>query len=83
MDLVETCEYTLKRIALSNLTTILENPKSISYFVEWSSHATSMNASQLMIKLYQEENKRFGVRFEKGILQDLERPLLPKLSYLI
>ena len=36
-----------------------------------------------MIKLYQEENVRFGVRFEKGILQDVERPLLPKLSYLI
>lgn len=26
---------------------------------------------------------RFGVRFDKGILQDVERPLLPKLSYLI
>ena len=42
-----------------------------------------MNATQLLIKLYQEENARYGVRFEKGILQDVERPLLPKLSYLI
>lgn len=83
LDVIESCEYTLKRIALSCLTTILENPKSISFFVEWSSHSTSMNASQLMISLYKEENTRYGVRFEKGILQDLERPLLPKLSYLI
>jgi len=36
-----------------------------------------------MIKLYQEENTRYSVKFDKGILQDMERPLLPKLSYLI
>lgn len=51
--------------------------------MEWNSHKSSLNATQLMIKLYQEENVRFGVRFDKGILQDVERPLLPKLSYLI
>jgi hypothetical protein len=83
LDLIERCEYTLKRIALSCLTTILENTKAIPYFVEWNSHKTSINASQLMIKLYSEENLRFGVKFDKGILLDLERPLLPKLSYLI
>jgi hypothetical protein len=52
LDLIESCEYTLKRISLSCLTTILENPKSVSYLVAWSSHATAMNASQLMLKLY-------------------------------
>ena len=83
LDLIEGCEYTLKRLSLSCLCTVLENPKSFQYFVEWNSHRSSMNATQLLIKLYQEENARYGVRFEKGILQDVERPLLPKLSYLI
>lgn len=83
LDLIETCDYTLKRIALSCLCTILENQKSFQYFMEWNSHKSSLNATQLLIKLYQEENARFGVRFEKGILLDVERPLLPKLSYLI
>ena len=83
LDLIESCDYTLKRIALSCLCTILENQKSFQYFMEWNSHKSSLNATQLLIKLYQEENVRFGVRFEKGILQDVERPLLPKLSYLI
>lgn len=83
LDLIESCEYTLKRLSLSCLCTILENTKSFQYFVEWNSHKTSMNATQLLIKLYQEENQRYGVRFDKGILQDVERPLLPKLSYLI
>ena len=83
LDLIESCDYTLKRISLSCLCTILENQKSFQYFMEWNSHKSSLNATQLLIKLYQEENVRFGVRFEKGILQDVERPLLPKLSYLI
>jgi len=83
LDLIENCDYTLKRISLSCLCTILENQKSFQYFMEWNSHKSSLNATQLLIKLYQEENVRFGVRFEKGILQDVERPLLPKLSYLI
>ena len=83
LDLIESCDYTLKRIALSCLCTILENKKSNQYFMEWNSQKSSLNATQLLIKLYSEENTRFGVRFEKGILQDIERPLLPKLSYLI
>lgn len=83
LDLIESCDYTLKRISLSCLCTILENQKSFQYFMEWNSHKSSLNATQLLIKLYQDENIRFGVRFEKGILQDVERPLLPKLSYLI
>ena len=68
LDLIESCDYTLKRIALSCLCTILENQKSFQYFMEWNSHKSSLNATQLLIKLYQEENTRFGVRFEKGIL---------------
>lgn len=83
LDLIESCDYTLKRIALSCLCTILENQKSFQYFMEWNSNKSSLNATQLLIKLYSEENTRFGVKFEKGILQDIERPLLPKLSYLI
>lgn len=42
-----------------------------------------MNATQLMIRLYEEENKRFGVDVTDGIIRNTERPLFPKLSYLI
>jgi len=37
----------------------------------------------LLIRLYEEENKRFGVKIENGILLNTVRPLFPKLSYLI
>ena len=83
LDLIETCEYTLKRLALSCLCTLLENKKSFQSFVEWNSHKSGLNATQLLIRLYEEENKRFGVEVVDGILQNTERPLFPKLSYLI
>lgn len=83
LDLTETCEYTLKRLTLSCLCTLLENNKSFQSFVEWNSHKSGLNATQLLIRLYEEENKRFGVKIENGILLNTVRPLLPKLSYLI
>ena len=83
LDLTETCEYTLKRLTLSCLCTLLENNKSFQSFVEWNSHKSGLNATQLLIRLYEEENKRFGVKIENGILLNTVRPLFPKLSYLI
>jgi hypothetical protein len=82
LDLMETCEYTVKRLACSCLCTILENAKSFSYFVEWNSKKTSINASQLLVELYKNEDKRFGVTFNDGILNNGERPLFPEISYL-
>jgi hypothetical protein len=49
LNLVECSEYTLKRLALSNLCTILENTKSFKYFIEWNSKRTSVNATQMLI----------------------------------
>jgi hypothetical protein len=45
LDLAESCEAALKRLCLSNICTILENPKSFSYFVEWNSRKANMNGS--------------------------------------
>jgi len=49
--------------------------------VEWSSSKTTINASQLLVKLYKEEDERFGVKVDNGILQNTERPLNPDDSY--
>ena len=83
LDLAENCEQSLKRSVLSAICTILENPKSFQYFVEWNSAKTTNNASQLLIGLYREEDKRFGVQYDQGILQNVERPLNPCDSYLV
>lgn len=49
LDLIETCEDSLKRLALASLCTILENNKSFQYFIEWNSSKTTLNATQLLI----------------------------------
>ena len=83
LDLIETCEESLKRLSLASLCTILENSKSFQYFIEWNSTRTSLNATQLLIKLYQQEDTRFGVKYSvDGILEAAERPLVPGESYL-
>lgn len=83
LDLAENCEPSLKRLVLSAMCTILENPKSFQYFVEWNSSKTTINASQLLVRLFGEEDKRFGVKVDNGILQDTERPLNPNDSYYV
>lgn len=83
LDMAETCEHALKRICISCLCTILENAKSFQYFVEWSSSSSQFNATQMLIKLYQDEDKRFNVSYDNGILQNVDRPLNPVDSYLV
>jgi hypothetical protein len=83
LDLIETCEDSLKRLALASLCTMLENNKSFQYFIEWNSSRTSLNATQLLIKLYEQEDARFGVKYNvDGVLQSEQRPLVPRESYL-
>ena len=83
LDLVETCEESLKRLSLASLCTILENNKSFQYFIEWNSTRSGLNATQLLIKLYQNEDHRQGVKYApSGVLETIERPLVPGDSYL-
>jgi len=82
LDLIETCEDSLKRLALASLCTILENNKSFQYFIEWNSSKTTLNATQLLIQLYHKEDARFSVKYNTtGILESAERPLVPTESY--
>ena len=36
-----------------------------------------------MIKLYEQEDHRYGVEYHNGLLVNTERPLFPKESYLV
>jgi hypothetical protein len=56
LDLIENCDESLKRLALASLCTILENNKSFQYFIEWNSTKSNINATQLLIKLYEQED---------------------------
>lgn len=83
LDLLESSGESLRRLILSSLCTILQNGKVFKYFVEWNSSKTTINATQLLIKLYEEEDKRFSVTYNNGIIQSSDRPLFPNTSYMI
>lgn len=36
-----------------------------------------VNATQLLIRLYSEEDERFGVKYQDGVVENRERPLVP------
>jgi len=81
LDLLEESDECLRRLILSSICTILHNDKVFKYFVEWNSSKTTISASQLLIKLFEYEDKRYGVEYDNGIIKSIDRPLFPKSSY--
>ncbi len=65
-------------MALSSLSYLIENPKSIPYFCDWNSTKTMINATQLLIKIYEKEDLKYGVKYVDGILVNQQRPLNPR-----
>lgn len=57
--MLEACAEVHKRALISSLSTILENPKAIPMFQDWKSSKGKVNGSQLLIRLYIEEDERF------------------------
>ena len=78
LDILEACQDMLTRVFLSTLCTLVENQKAIQMYVEWDSARTTINATQLMIRLYTKEDLRFGVQYENGVLKNSDWPLNPK-----
>ncbi len=78
--MLETCDDVLKRVLMSSLSTILENPKAIPMFQDWKSSKGRINGSQLLIRLYTEEDERFVVKYSDGVLLNAERPLTPRVA---
>ncbi len=58
LDMLEACDEVHKRVLISSLSTILENPKAIPMFQDWKSAKGRINGSQLLIKLYGDEDDR-------------------------
>ena len=79
LDMLEACDDVHKRVLMSSLSTIIENAKAIPMFQDWKSSKGRINASQLLIRLYSEEDERFGVRYSDGVLTSADRPLTPRV----
>ena len=55
LEFLEVCDEIHKKMALSCLSYLIENPKAIPYFCDWNSSRTMINATQLLIKVYERE----------------------------
>lgn len=56
--MLESCDQIHKRVLISSLSTLLENQKAIPMFQDWKSSKGKINGSQLLIKLYTDEDER-------------------------
>ena len=39
-----------------------------------------VNATQLMIRMYSQEDEKYGVRYENGVVVNKHKPLVPELT---
>ena len=80
MEFLEYCNPMHRKMTLSALSRLIENPKSVNYFCDWNSSKTMINSTRLLVKIYNEEDKRYGVKYQNGILLNKERPLNPQTA---
>lgn len=78
MEFIESCDVIHRKLSLTCLSQLVENPKTATYFDDWNSIKTMRNSTGLLVKLYEEEEKKYKVEYVDGVLQNLERPLNPR-----
>jgi hypothetical protein len=71
------------KIILSCIASLVDNKRSFSYFIQWKSDTNSnIDTTKLLISIYRNEDKKYGVIYENGILiNENGRPNNPKTSY--
>jgi hypothetical protein len=84
-ELLEQSDDIHIKIILSCLASLVDNKRSFSYFIQWKSNANSnIDATKLLINIYRNEDRKYGVDYENGILKiENGRPIFPKTSYKI
>ncbi|CAG9327086.1 unnamed protein product [Blepharisma stoltei] len=76
LDYLDECLEVHRRIAISCLCHLLKISRAKAAFSSWNSKKNMANASQLLIRIYEEEEKRLGVAYDvDGVLKDPRRPL--------
>jgi hypothetical protein len=80
MEFLESALRVNLKMALSAVSGLMENRKCFHFFEEWISSTSSATSTQLLIKLYQEEDRRFGVEYKDGVLVNDQTPLNPGVT---
>jgi hypothetical protein len=79
MEFIEACDEIHRKLSLTCLSQLVENPKTAPYFDDWNSIRSMKNSTQLLVKLYEEEEIKYQVEYKDGVLQNMDRPLNPNI----
>jgi hypothetical protein len=84
-DVLEQSDDIHIKIILSCIASLVDNKRSYSYFIQWKSNSNSnVDGTKLLINVYRGEDKKYGVEYENGILNNINgRPINPVTSYLV
>lgn len=52
LEFVQICAYSHRKMALSCLCFLVENQKAVNEFLDWNGESTMVNATQLLIRIY-------------------------------
>lgn len=81
-ELLEQSDDIHIKIILSCIASLVDNKRSFSYFIQWKSNSNSnIDTTKLLINIYRNEDKKYGVEYDNGILKNKDRPINPKTSY--
>ncbi len=80
MEFIEACDEIHRKLSLTCLSQLVENPKTAPYFDDWNSIRSMRNSTQLLVKIYEEEENKYKVEYKDGVLQNIERPLNPTFA---
>jgi hypothetical protein len=76
LDYLDECPEVHRRLTVSCLSACLKVERAKHSFLIWNSHNSMSNAAQILIRLYEEEEKRLSIVYDKdGVLIDPQRPL--------
>jgi hypothetical protein len=85
-ELLEQSDEIHIKIILTCIASLVDNKRSFTYFIQWKSNnsANNLDAIRLLINIYRQEDKKYGVKYENGILKtSIGRPINPLTSYYI
>lgn len=76
LDFLDNCLEVHRRLTVSCLCKLLKVQRGKDSFIQWNSRKDMANASQLLVRVYEEEEERLGITYtEDRVLKDPQRPL--------
>eukprot|EP00741_Cyanophora_paradoxa_P004605 tig00000821_g4469.t1 len=75
LDLLDDCPELMRFQVMGCLADLLENPEARDLFFHWRSRRSARTAVRLLLAFWEEEEAKFGIADDRGLLANSEAPL--------